>query len=50
MVLGHQNGTATGSGRAYAIDFVHVWTVRDERIAKLRVYYDTAHMVDALGT
>jgi len=48
VTLGHQSGNARQSGKPYAIDFVHVWTLQDGRIQRLRVYYDTAHMVDAL--
>lgn len=50
VVLGHQKGNAIASGKPYEIDFVHVWTLSEAKIARLRVYYDTAHIIDALGT
>ena len=50
VVLGHQKGKAIASGKPYEIDLVHVWTLSEAKITKLRVYYDTAHIIDALGT
>lgn len=44
VALGFQQGTVRPTGEAYAFDFVHVWTVVDRRVARFRVYYDTAYV------
>ena len=50
VVLGHQKGTSVASGKPFDMEFVQVWTLREAKITKLRSYFDTAHMIDALGT
>jgi ketosteroid isomerase-like protein len=44
VALGFQQGTVRPTGRPYAFDFVHVWTVADGRVGRFRVYYDTAYV------
>ena len=48
VALGFQRGHVRPNGRSYEFDFVHVWTVREERIASFRVYYDTAYLSSRL--
>lgn len=48
VVLGYQKGKAIDSGKSYEIDFVHVWTLRNEKISKYRGYYDTAQIASVL--
>ena len=49
VVLGHQKGTAIASGKPFDMEFVQVWTLSEGKITKLRSYFDTAHIIDALG-
>jgi hypothetical protein len=49
VVLGYQKGLAKPTGKPYEIEFVHVWTVQDGKLAEFRVYNDTAALVDALA-
>lgn len=44
VALGFQQGTVRPTGEPYAFDFVHVWTVADDRVTRFRVYYDTAYV------
>jgi uncharacterized protein len=49
VVLGYQKGRAKPTGRPYEIEFVHVWTIRDDgKFTEFRVYNDTASLVEAL--
>lgn len=48
VVFGFQKGKAISSEKSYEIDFVHVWTLRDDKITKYRGYYDTAQLVEVL--
>lgn len=44
LALGFQQGTVRPTGKTYAFDFVHVWTVVDGRVTRFRVYYDTEYV------
>ena len=48
VVLGYQKGRAKPTGRPYEIEFVHVWTIRNDKFTEFRVYNDTASLVEAL--
>jgi ketosteroid isomerase-like protein len=48
-VVGTLRGTARASGKPIALDFVHVWTVRDGRLVRFASYIDTPAMLAALG-
>src|SRR5919108_1360249 len=48
VVLGYQKGHAKPTGQPYEIEFVHLWSVRDGKFSELRVYNDTAALVEAL--
>lgn len=49
VVLGYQKGRVKPTGRPYEIEFVHVWTIRDDgKFIEFRVYNDTASLVEAL--
>jgi ketosteroid isomerase-like protein len=50
VALGYQRGQVRPTGKPYEFDFVHVWTLRDSRIASFRVYYDTAYVGSVLGS
>jgi ketosteroid isomerase-like protein len=49
IVLGRMRGRARASGRDYEVEFVHVWTMTDGVASRLRAYFDTAPIMDALG-
>lgn len=48
VALGSQQGHVRPTGRAYAFDFVHVWTLQEERVTSFRVYYDTFYVASVL--
>jgi uncharacterized protein len=48
VVLGHQRGRVAPTGKPYAFDFVHVWLLREGKVASFRVYYDTAYVSSLL--
>lgn len=39
--------TLRKTGRPAAYDWVHIWTVRDNRITRFKEFYDTAQVVEA---
>jgi ketosteroid isomerase-like protein len=49
VVLGYAKGHAKPTGRPYEIEFVHVWSVRNGKFSELRVYNNTAALVEALS-
>ncbi len=48
VALGYQRGHVRPNHTAYEFDFVHVWTLRDSKVMRFRVYYDTAYVASAL--
>jgi uncharacterized protein len=48
VVRGYGKGHAKPTGRPYEIEFVHLWSVRNGKFSELRVYNDTAALVEAL--
>jgi uncharacterized protein len=48
VVPGYAKGHAKPTGRPYEIEFVHLWSVRNGKISELRVYNNTAALVEAL--
>ena len=49
VVLGLEEATAKATGRTYRNEWVHVWTVRGGKLAKLRSYNDTAAVAAAFA-
>ncbi len=49
IALGYYSGTAKGSGRKFAAEWSHVFTVKNGKIAKFREYTDTANLIGALN-
>lgn len=47
VVTGNYRGRTRPAGREYDLDWLHVFTVRDGRIAAFREYIDTAALADA---
>lgn len=47
VVLGHYQGRSKATGREWETDFVHVLTLRNEKIARFEAYFDTAAAVEA---
>jgi ketosteroid isomerase-like protein len=48
VVVGRIQGAARTNGLPIDVPFVHVWTVRDGRLARLRAFTDTALLTRAL--
>ncbi|MBD0277861.1 MAG: nuclear transport factor 2 family protein [Flavisolibacter sp.] len=49
VALGFQKGYVRTNNKPYEFDFVHVWTVRDGKVSKFRVYYDTDYVASVLS-
>lgn len=47
VVLGHERIRLKSNGRTCDLDWVHVFTLRNGKIVKIHVYYDTACIVAA---
>ena len=47
VVEGRNRGTVRATGLTYEHDWVMIFTIRDDRIARFRHYYDTADLVGA---
>ena len=50
VAVGRTRGRTRTGNAAFDLAVVHVWTVRDTRIARLEVYIDTPAMRQALGS
>lgn len=42
VVLGYDESRAKATGRVYHNDWVHIWTVQDGKLSRVRTYNDTA--------
>ena len=49
-VIGKLRGTARATGKAFAVDLVHVWTVHQGKALRCISFVDTPAMLEALGT
>jgi uncharacterized protein len=49
VAVGRIKGTARGSGVAIDVPFVHLWTVREGYLQRLRAFTDTATLSSALN-
>ena len=47
IVFGNYKARVNANGRRFETDFVHIFTVRDGKIANFRDLYDTAAAVEA---
>jgi ketosteroid isomerase-like protein len=47
--LGTYSGTFKRTGRSFSAAFVHVWTVRDDRLARFAMHTDTAKVLEAVN-
>ncbi len=47
VVLGRERMHVKSTGGAWDTDWVHVWTVRDGKVAQFQEFSDTAAIVDA---
>ena len=48
VTLGFQKGYVHTSNIPYEFDFVHVWNLKDGKVSKFRVYYDSHYVVGVL--
>ena len=49
VALGFQKGYVRSTNVAYEFDFVHVWTLKEGKVKKFRVYYDTDYVAGVLS-
>jgi len=49
VAIGHIKGETEGGTVAIDVPFVHVWTVRDDRLEQLLFFTDTAMLTQALA-
>ena len=49
VVLGHVQGRGKASGKTLDAFYAHVWTLRDGKAVHVRVYADTAKLLQSLG-
>jgi ketosteroid isomerase-like protein len=49
VALGYFDGKARTTGRPFASEFAHVFTVRNGKVVRFREYNDTANLVAALA-
>jgi ketosteroid isomerase-like protein len=47
LVLGHEQVRIKATGRIFATDWAHLFTVRAGKVVRLREFYDTAAMAEA---
>ncbi len=47
--VGRTRGHVLASGAAFDVAIAHVWTLRDDRVARFEAYIDTPAMREALG-
>ncbi len=47
VILGHERMRAKSTGGAWETEWVHVWTVREGKVAQFQEFADTAAIVDA---
>jgi uncharacterized protein len=49
IAIGYQAGHVKPTGDHYEYDFVHVWEFQNDKVVKLRVYFDTAYVAAILA-
>ena len=49
VVIGYERSLVKPTGRTFEQEWVHVYTLRDGKISKFRIFEDTAAQVAALG-
>ena len=48
VALGYQKGYVRTTNIPYEFDFVHVWVLKESKVIKFRVYYDTDYVASVL--
>jgi ketosteroid isomerase-like protein len=48
VLIGRTQGKVVGSGAAFDMPLVHLWTLRDRKIIRYESYIDTPAMLDVL--
>jgi uncharacterized protein len=48
VCLGTYSGTFKKTGRSFSAAFVHVWTVRGDKLARFDMHTDTANVLEAM--
>ena len=49
VAIGYQAGYVKPTGDHYEYDFVHIWEIENNKVSKLRVYFDSAYVASALA-
>ncbi len=49
VALGQQRGYVRTTGVPFEFDFVHLWELRQGKVTKFRVYYDSYYVADVLS-
>jgi ketosteroid isomerase-like protein len=49
VTFGYQRGHVAPTKVPYEFDFVHLWVLREGKVVKFRVYYDTAYVASVLS-
>lgn len=49
VALGFQKGYVRPTNIPYEFEFVHVWTLKDGKVERFRVYYDTDYVAGVLA-
>lgn len=49
VVLGRERSRVKGTGREFSVQWVQVWTVEQQKIVRLRDYFDTGTMAEAFA-
>jgi hypothetical protein len=44
IATGYQKGYVLPARKPYEFDFIHLWELKDNKVTKFRVYYDTAYV------
>jgi uncharacterized protein len=50
VALGRQKGYVLPTGVPYEFDFVHLWELKQGKVTKFRVYYDTYYVANVLSS
>jgi len=49
VAIGYQAGYVKPTGDHYEYDFVHLWELKDGKVTRLRVYFDSAYVAAVLA-
>jgi ketosteroid isomerase-like protein len=50
VMIGRYKGKATATGKLLDAQALHIWTIRDGKVARFQQFVDTRHLADVLGS